>query len=278
MRNVRSNWFRGLLAFAAAASLCGPQLTATPVSPMRRWFESAQSCARHGQYEKALGMYSKLMDDWRRKPELHTAIGDAQMGLKRYDEAVASYRTAIACSPKHVPARLDLARALAAQGDRDAACKELNEVTRLAPRCEESHLLRSRLLREQGRPREALPVIQAALAFRSGSVEGTEELARVYLALGRGNDAIAAAVRAVSLKPRWAGTHALLATAYEAGKQAEKAVPELECAARLAPDDISVHEQLASLYELLGMAQKAATQRALLGRLKGQDKPAESHP
>jgi len=202
MRNARTKWVAGLLALVIILSLCGAGWTATPVSPMRRWFESAQWYAKHGRYEKALPMYSKLLSDWPRKPELRAAIGDAQLGLGRFDEAVASYRTAIASSPRYVPARLGLARALAAQRERDAACKELNELTRLAPRCEESYLLRSRLLREQGRPQEALPVIQAALAFRSGSVEGTAELARVYLALGRVDDAIAAAMRAVSLKPR----------------------------------------------------------------------------
>ena len=63
----------------------------------------------------------------------------------------------------------------------------------------------------------------------------------------------------------------LLATAYQAGSQAEKAVPELDLAARLAPRNISIHECLASLYESLGMAEEAAAQQAAVTRLRSKE-------
>jgi hypothetical protein len=73
MHNAKIKWVVGLLALVIVLSLSSAGWTATPVSPMRRWFESAQWYAQHGRYQKALRMYSKLLGDWPRKPELRAA-------------------------------------------------------------------------------------------------------------------------------------------------------------------------------------------------------------
>ena len=156
MRDAKSKWLSVLLVLAAVPSLCLQGLTATPVNPMRRWFESGEYEASQGHYEKALRMYERLLPLWRTRPQLHTAVGDAQLGLGRYGSAIVSYSEALRVSPGSAPARLGLARAAARSGDRVQALRQLEDLERIAPRHEPGYLLRSQLLREQGDPDAAL--------------------------------------------------------------------------------------------------------------------------
>lgn len=215
--------------------LARPTGAASPVSPMQRWLEEVQSEARHGHDAEALRMYRKLLPDWSHSAQLFAAMGEAELGLDRGAEAVESYHTAVRLDPKDARVRLGLARALAAQGQREEARRETEEVNCLASRFEPGYLLRSQLLRELGRPTEARPVVQRIFTFRQGSVEAEVELAQILLALGRPADAPAPAQRAGAMRSRWSVSHQVLGLAYRDLGDLPRARHELQAAAQLAP-------------------------------------------
>ncbi|HZL35404.1 MAG TPA: tetratricopeptide repeat protein [Tepidisphaeraceae bacterium] len=71
---------------------------------------------------------------------------------------------------------------------------------------------------QAGRAREALPLLERAVALRPSDPVFHHNLAQAYLALGRGNDAIAALERADALDPNRAQTLTALALAHLARK------------------------------------------------------------
>ena len=60
-------------------------------------------------------------------------LGQVNQLLLKHDEAVASFRRAIAIDPTHVDARVECAAVLIEQGDPDEAIRELTEALRLDP-------------------------------------------------------------------------------------------------------------------------------------------------
>jgi spermidine synthase len=79
-------------------------------------------------------------------------------GLKRYPAAVAAFRAALALRPGHVPARLGLAAALAAQGEAQAAAAEIGTVLAAWP--------------DNGRAQELLARLRGAAAVRPAPAGG----------------------------------------------------------------------------------------------------------
>ncbi len=101
--------------------------------------------ARHQELRQA---YEVLGDEQRRREYDNLQEGGGEVGRlmdegnaafadERWSEAARAYKRALALSHDHLPARLQLARSLAQQGEKDAAFKMLAKV---ASNCEELEL------------------------------------------------------------------------------------------------------------------------------------------
>jgi tetratricopeptide (TPR) repeat protein len=93
-------------------------------------------------------------------------------------------------------AAYDRARLLAARGSLDQALAALDELLAESPEHVGALLLKAGLLGEAREPEQALALCERAVALAGGSAEAWNALARCLHALGRDEDALAAAERA----------------------------------------------------------------------------------
>jgi protein O-GlcNAc transferase len=223
-----------LISCLLLVALCYAAPAAGNHNPRQRSFHAAQYCARHGHYRQALRLYSQLLPAWSQKAELHIALGDTQLALGNSDAAQACYRKALELNPKSVPARLGVAKVCAAAGNLPGAYAELEDIAHISPCARAGYLLHSQLLRTDNCAAESLPLALQAAQLCPGAIDVQTELASVYLALGRQQEAVTAATLAVQAKPTWWEPHVLLAQAYQATRRYQSALSELNTAGVIA--------------------------------------------
>jgi len=201
-----------------------------------------------------------------------------------YAEAISHYERALALDPGSVEAKSRLATTLGGrvlEGMTDSAAADIARIEGLigqalmaSPLDPLAHFARGQLLRVQGRPEEALPEFETALAFdrnatnalfqlgwckvMTGSMDEAiplaEQLIRlsprdprianfywrigwIHLLQSHNDDAVLWLERARSANPRLAGPRAMLASAYALKDETERAAAELAEARRLNRDD-----------------------------------------
>ena len=116
----------------------------------------------------------------------------------RYAEAAAEFQRALEARPESVEARINLAAALAAQGDREGAVKKLREAVERAPTNVTARFNLALLL---GPSREAVEHLAAAVAARPQDAEAHRELGRVLREGGLYEEALKEYAKAVELAP-----------------------------------------------------------------------------
>ncbi len=109
-------------------------------------------CNDLGQYERARQIYddavSRVRSNQLREPSgdepldsytrgkvanLHAAVADGYLSVRRPNDAAAEYRIAVQHAPAYVPARVSLGTALYAGGKLDEAVAQWEEVLRMDP-------------------------------------------------------------------------------------------------------------------------------------------------
>lgn len=130
-----------------------------------------------GREEKAIECFEQAAErdvlwifpfDFQRLAVSH---GRALLIRSNWVAAAHQFRKALEVNPNSVAARNNLAVALWQDGDLAGAIGELREVLRLRPERGDSHLNLGLILLEADQPKEAIPVLEAAL--RLGADEGT---------------------------------------------------------------------------------------------------------
>jgi tetratricopeptide (TPR) repeat protein len=117
------------------------------------------------------------------------------------DEAVALAQKASAAGGG-LAATTALAYAQEARGDLAAAEAAAREALAKEPQSVAAAICLARVLRKTGRAAEALPLLQKALETAPGAIEAYKESARVRLAMGRPDDALADANMAAAMAER----------------------------------------------------------------------------
>jgi putative PEP-CTERM system TPR-repeat lipoprotein len=130
----------------------------------------AQSARLDAEIKRALGEFDKLATELAGprpglgEPERLLQLGYAKLGLNKPSEAEASFKSALAAKPAGdlaAEVRGGLAQSLAAQGDFDAAFKELDEALRAAPDFAVTSLTKGSLLLQRGQYAQAEQVLAA---------------------------------------------------------------------------------------------------------------------
>jgi tetratricopeptide (TPR) repeat protein len=119
----------------------------------------------------------------------------------RVAEAAEEFRRALEVRPESVEARINLAAALARQGDRDGAIARLREAVELAPANATARFNLGLLLAAGGSSPEAIDHLAAAVAARPQDAEARRELARLLRDAGRYEEALKEYGQAVEKAP-----------------------------------------------------------------------------
>jgi tetratricopeptide (TPR) repeat protein len=86
-----------------------------------------------GMLEQGIQHYQAALRIWPDYPEGHNNLGAAYMDQKRYEDAVAEFSAAAKAKPRDVNFRYNLAVALDANGDRNAAIAEVKKGLAIDP-------------------------------------------------------------------------------------------------------------------------------------------------
>jgi Tfp pilus assembly protein PilF len=105
--------------------------------------------------------------------------------------------------------------------------------------------------------REDILGYESVLATTPDDISLHDDVALLYMAVGRNNDAITHFSRSMRLSPNTAATHFNLGTALTAGGRIDEAINEYRRALELKPDYAMAHNNLGSLLMVKGDLEKA---------------------
>ncbi len=146
--------------------------------------------------------------------DAHAARAEVALKLRRWADAEAEARRALAADPASVAGHASLARALSGQGRHEEAVSAAESGLAVAPDSEWLHRVRGWACIGAGRIKDALASGETALRISPENAAAHQLVGQALLALGRRLHARRSAERALSLAPPAPELHALLGDAW----------------------------------------------------------------
>ncbi len=224
-----------------------------------------------GQHQAAVELISTAIAFNSNSASYHNNIGEAYRALRRFDEAVASFRRAVGCDPTMVQSRFNLGRGLAALGEGAAAAAELRQAIERDPHHAGALKHLGHACFAQRDFAAAATAYRKALDLAPGDGELHAALGDVALSQGAPDAAVAHYEQAVALGFENAVVLCSLGLALHDAGAFAAAEERYEKALKLDPESALVHNNL-GLAKLLrgefGGGWRAYERRLML---KGQD-------
>jgi adenylate cyclase len=200
-------------------------------------------------------------------------------------EAIGWFERALALDPQSVEAQSRLATSLAARvldNMTDTAAADILRAERLAgqalaasPRDPLAHFAEGQVLRAQGRPEEAIPEYETALASDHNWVNAYNALAYCKLYTGSIDGVIPLVERAIHLSPREpeiGNCYFRIGQVHMVQSRTDEAIVWFEKARSANPRHPQYHAYLASAYALKGASERAADELVEAQTLSGDDR------
>ncbi|MBI5612440.1 MAG: tetratricopeptide repeat protein [Gammaproteobacteria bacterium] len=255
----RKDAIRGLLhaqRLSEAKALARGECEATPMDPEawqllgtihRSLGENAEAehCLR-----QALGL--------RPTADTHFFLGNVLAAQNRFEEAVTSYREALALDPQNPMAHNNLGRALYRLGRHQEAAEALREALRLRPDLVEVRFNLGVLHAEQHQLEEAVASFRETLRLRPDSVEAYQSLGNALGQMGRYDEAVACYRQALRLRPDNVDVLCNLGQYLVKQDQFDEAVACFRRALARRPDHADAYVYLGNAFANQGLVEEAA--------------------
>jgi Flp pilus assembly protein TadD len=163
------------------------------------------------------------------------------------DEAVATYRAALAIKPDYADPCINLGNALRLAGRLDEAAASYLRAIEIKPDHAEAHRNLGIVRFELNRREEAVLHYRRALEVEPGYAEAHNDLGNRLRTLGRFDEALAHYAQALTLKPDYADAHNNLGVAFKMLGRIEEAQRAFKRALELAPKRVEFHASLAGV-------------------------------
>lgn len=221
---------------------------------MRRGF----LLARMGRIDEALG---ELTEAYRDGPGATTAVAVGELWLQsgRPDEALQWFLEALAIDPRSATARAGQAQCLALSGQLDAAAAVIDEGLADTPDHADLLLAGAVLALARSEGEEAwIPAVEELIARRPGAPRLHHVLASLYLRAGRADEAEAALVQELRIRPGNVAARLDLATLHREQGRLVDVVKTLRPLVALQPEERMWQAMTAQAYMDMGRADLAA--------------------
>jgi tetratricopeptide (TPR) repeat protein len=169
----------------------------------------------------------------------------------RLDDAANFYRRAIEVDGRFAGARFGLATVLTRQGRPAEAIPHYEAAVAGWPDHEEARYNFGQALSATGRLAEAVAQYDAALRLRPDDVDAHTAMGHALVRLGRAAEAIAHFARAAELTPGVASAHGNLGAAMANAGRVGEALPHFERAAELDPSNENARRNLEAAREIV---------------------------
>jgi Flp pilus assembly protein TadD len=263
----------------------------TPATEFYRIFTDAHDIMEKGKFAEAIGLWHKalLLDPGDGKAHYNLAISFTRTGhpaeaLPEYrkaaeltpdairlagyawalaldgkpDQAIATYRSALALAPTNSSIEVQLGTVLLGKGLTSEALDHLNQAVALAPDSAEAHNKLGAGLAKAGQTEEAMAQLQQAVALAPKAPEYRYDLGYAMAQSGNLTEAVAEYRKSLELGSTGAAIESELGVVlFETGDTAE-AVEHLGKAVTLAPNSADAHNKLATALAGTGQANESA--------------------
>ncbi|GIV98479.1 MAG: hypothetical protein KatS3mg057_3136 [Herpetosiphonaceae bacterium] len=174
----------------------------------------------------------------------HSLIGETQLALGDYAEAIESLEWAVELNPNHANAFYNLGRAYQSNFDYQRAIEAFAQAARLDPESARFKQALGQAYFENDELEQALDVLNEAIALDPGDAQSYTTLGRTYFRLGEYDSAIDAFSKAIEINPNDPDLHNWLGLSYLDIGEFEHAVDAFRASIDLAPDDPVLHYNL----------------------------------
>ena len=208
-------------------------------------------------YQQAEILLSRAVAADPRSADAHMSLGIALNGLRRHDEACASYRKALALRPNHAATLSNLGNASVALDLHEEALHSYDKAIALNANLAEAHNGRGWALCRQRNYDEALASLNRALSIKPDYAAALANRATALRELQRFDEALADGNQAIALAPDDANGWLARASVLLQIQQIARASHDCEQALAIDPDSIQAHLVLGLCLAGLGRVDEA---------------------
>jgi tetratricopeptide (TPR) repeat protein len=217
----------GLGEFAAAVPYLQKVTAADPQNlPYRLLL--GQSCMWSKQYQCVLDTYHQILELNAESAEADMLAGEALDQMQNHQGALEEFRAAVKADPKAPNAHFALGYLLWTQDQFEEAAKEFQEELANVPESAQALAFLADADIHLGKQDDALPLAEKAVQIDSGIAKAHIDLGILYADRGRQNDAVKEFKAAIKLSPNDQDPHWRLARLYQAMGKQEEAKAEFE--------------------------------------------------
>ncbi len=205
-----------------------------------------------GEYAAAVPYLRKVTASDPQNLPFRLLLGQSCMWSKQYQCVLDTYHQILELNAESAEADMLAGEALDAMQNHQGAMDEFRAAVKADPKAPNAHFGLGYLLWTQDQFEEAAKEFQAELANVPESAQALAFLADTDIHLGKPEQALPLAVKAVQVDPSIAKAHVDLGILYADSGRQEDAVKEFKAAIKLTPNDQDPHWRLARLYQALG--------------------------
>ena len=177
------------------------------------------------------------------------SLGKSLAKLKKLEEAITCYRTAIEIDPYFTEAYYYLANILVNQNQIEAAVTLSKKLIEIQPNLWQAHHNLGDILIKQENFSEAISAYRHAIELNPNSSRSYFKLAETLVKLGQLSQAINAYRKAISLDPNFADAYQYLGDALVDTDKKEEAIQLYKKAVEIKPELWDVHHKLGNLLQ-----------------------------
>jgi tetratricopeptide (TPR) repeat protein len=178
---------------------------------------------------------------------VHLIRGKQALEAKRYEEAVAEFRKAIAARPDSVPAHVNLGAALIQLRDLDGAASEFEKTLAIDPNNANAHFNLAVLLANANEHQQAIIHLKAVSAIKPSDLEARYFLAHQLMKMERFEEALVEFSHVVQNDPNNEEAVLERVNVLQRLKQYKEAIDSLEQAHQQFPEKVKTQAMLAFL-------------------------------
>jgi tetratricopeptide (TPR) repeat protein len=250
---------------AAALAIAGAQLWAQAQSVNQRR-ATALEMEQDGKNAEAESAWRSVLRVHPGDTEAYAHLGLLEARQEHYGAAVPLYRKALALNPEMPSVRLDLGLALFKSGAMKDAIETFSLLVKEQPPSSPEALRLEMLIGMAhyglGEYAAAAPHLRKATANDSQNAQGLAYLADAEIHLGKQDEALPLAEKAIQINPGIVKARVDLGILYADRGRREDAVKEFKAAIQLSPNDPNPHRRLARLYQAMGKKEEAKAEFA----------------
>ena len=234
------------------------------------WFNLGITYRNLRRYDDAIRSFRNAHQLMPGHAECSFDLGACLARQGRLAEARTSFEEAVQRAPDFLDARYSLARIMWSTGDVDAAIEQLNFILKKHPDDPRVHDDLGMLLARVGRPKDGLEHVKRAISAKPDESNYHFHMGKILAVLGDPGSQ-AELGEAIRLNPKHAGARIALAEEWIRVGRLDEAANEAAAAVRLTPENPDAFKTMGNVLASQGRIDEAVKAYSEAGRLNPQD-------